>query len=155
MTLGDRIGVMRDGRLEQLGPPLEVYERPATAFVAGFVGSPAMNLLTATVEDGRVRSALFAVDAPGAALPAAGTALTLGVRPPHLRLAPPDEADLRAEVDVVEHLGDQVVLHLATDPPLLVAAPPEAGAREGDVVGVSLRRDRLHLFDADGRRLPG
>src|SRR5690606_21971438 len=104
MTLGDRLMVMNAGAVEQIGPPLEVYARPATLFVAGFIGSPAMNFLDAVVErDGaalRVGPHRVALPAPRAEW--AGRPVTLGIRPEHLAPAGEDRADLPIEVELVE-----------------------------------------------------
>lgn len=154
MILGDRIGVMRAGRLEQVGPPLEVYRRPATTFVAQFVGSPTMNLLPGRVEGDRVRAEGIVVDAPDFLLPASGTAVQLGIRPQDVQLVEPSGADLRARVDLVECLGDQVVVHATAGVRWVVVAAEQTSLREGETVALWLRRDRLQLFDAEGRRLP-
>jgi multiple sugar transport system ATP-binding protein len=154
MTLGDRVGVMRAGKLEQVGPPLDVYRRPATAFVATFVGSPEMNLLPAEVRDGVVACGSLAVPFPG--LPAevpAGRPVLLGVRPQDVELTDAG-ADARARVDLVEPLGPALLCHLQLERHRLrVLAPPETAVAGGDEVPVRLRRDRLHLFDPAGPRL--
>jgi multiple sugar transport system ATP-binding protein len=153
MTLGDRVAVMRDGRIEQLGPPLELYRRPTSTFVAGFVGSPAMNLISCAIADGVARAGALAI--PVAA--PAGTAV-LGVRPPDIELVAPDRGDARGRIEVIEALGRELLCHLdlaEATPDLRVLAPADAELREGDLVGVALRRDRLHVFDADGRRVRG
>jgi ABC-type sugar transport system ATPase subunit len=140
MTLGDRVAVMRDGRIEQLAPPLEVYRQPASTFVAGFVGSPAMNLVPA--------------DGPFAALAPPG-AHTVGVRPPDIEIVAPDDADARGRVEIVEALGRDLLCHVdASGTWVRVLAPADAPVREGDVVGLKVRRDRLHAFDEQGQRQP-
>jgi multiple sugar transport system ATP-binding protein len=151
MTLGDRVAVMRAGRIEQLAPPLELYRRPATMFVAGFVGSPAMNLIECTIADNVARAGELAI-----AVSARAGAAILGIRPPDLELVPVERGDARGTLDVVEALGRDLLCHVnlgeaASD--LRVLAPGDAELREGEVVGVTLRRDRLHLFEPDGARL--
>ncbi|HVK77773.1 MAG TPA: sn-glycerol-3-phosphate ABC transporter ATP-binding protein UgpC [Kofleriaceae bacterium] len=151
MTLGDRVAVMRAGKIEQLAPPLDLYRHPATTFVAGFVGSPAMNLLACTIADGVARAGTLAI--PVAAPP--GPAI-LGVRPPDLDLVAVDRGDTRGRIDVIEALGRELLCHIHLDdatPDLRVLAPADADLDEGDVVGIALRRDRLHLFGEDGRRV--
>jgi ABC-type sugar transport system ATPase subunit len=147
MTLGDRVAVMRGGRIEQLGPPLEVYGRPASVFVAGFVGSPAMNLVPATGGDG-VRGAGFRLDiatGPGA--------IVVGFRPHDVELVAPGAGDLDGTVDLVESLGRELLVQVAIEAGVVrVLAPAEAPVRDRDVVGLRLRRDRLHLFDAATER---
>lgn len=152
LTLGNRVAVLRDGVLEQIGPPMHVYDAPGTRFVAEFVGSPAMNLLRGElVAEGGGRRMLvgghaFSLDEapPGVLGP-----VWLGVRPHDALLATTD-ADVRGRVDVREPLGPHVLLHLALDGGgrLRVLAPPDGAAREDDVLGIRLRRDRLHFFDA-------
>jgi ABC-type sugar transport system ATPase subunit len=139
MTLGDRVAVMRGGKIEQLAPPLELYRHPATTFVAGFVGSPAMNLIPA---------AAIPIEVPDGAA-------QLGIRPPDIELVTPERGDASGRVEVVEALGRDLLCHVdlgdATHD-LRVLVEADAGVREGDLVGVLFRRDRLHAFDRDGRR---
>jgi ABC-type sugar transport system ATPase subunit len=139
MTLGGRVAVMRDGAIEQVAPPLDVYARPANMFVARFIGAPAMNFVPAT---------LVGIDAPAGAV--------AGLRPQDVTLGA--SGRLHAIVDLVEPRGHDHLLHLRLDPPavdpfLAVVAgadPPPVGAR---VFG-AVRRDQLHLFDGkDGTRI--
>jgi len=151
MTLGDRVAVMRAGRIEQLAPPLELYRRPASTFVAGFVGSPAMNLLRCTVEDGTARAGELAIP-----IDAGAGEVVLGIRPPDVELVAPERGDARGKLEVIEALGRDLLCHVdlgAATSDLRVLAPADAELREGDVVGVVLRRDHLHVFDAEGRRI--
>ncbi|MGD9903309.1 MAG: ABC transporter ATP-binding protein [Vicinamibacterales bacterium] len=158
MTLGTRVAVMRQGVVEQVAPPLAIYARPANVFVAGFVGSPAMNLWPATVvvEDGRRRlgSPVVTFDLPDEAGPApAGGAATIGVRPHDLDLVGAAEADASGQVAVVEPLGATAVVHVRLDAlaDRLVRAvvPADRGVGAGERVHVRLRRERVHLFDAE------
>jgi ABC-type sugar transport system ATPase subunit len=168
MTLGQRVAVLHRGRLQQLATPRELYRRPANLFVAGFIGSPPMNLLPARVEAGAGGGARLCVAGQGLPLPAALAApaageasLTAGVRPEALRLGAPDAAGaLRARVLHLEYLGHEVLVHLALGPdggadaPRLVARLAEAGAlAAGDPVGAAFDADELHLFDARGEAL--
>jgi multiple sugar transport system ATP-binding protein len=168
MTLGDRVAVLSDGRLEQVAPPRELYERPASPFVAGFVGSPPMNLLPgrlgrdpagrAVVWIGPLAIALS--ERAAAAAPPAGGAVTVGVRPESLAVAAPDARDvLPARVAAVELLGHETLVHLrapdgAGDELRLVLRATGMRALERDEA-LSVRVDgaALHLFDAAGRRL--
>ncbi len=146
MTMGARICVMREGRLEQVGAPLEVFARPATTFVAGFLGSPPMNLLRGGVEGGRFRAGAVEVPAPAGL---AG-ACTLGVRPHEIELG----GERSFAILHVEHLGTQTLITLDLGgPSLLVAVDGQFAAREGERLAVSLRPERLHWFDAEGRRI--
>jgi multiple sugar transport system ATP-binding protein len=119
MTLGDRIAVLHEGRLQQCAPPLEVYQRPVNAFVAGFVGNPAMNFLACDLRrDGTKlqvegESFRFAIDST-ASLEAGKESrrAQLGIRPQDLEVVATDQADLVARVDVIEPLGAEVLAHL-------------------------------------------
>ena len=166
MTLGTRIAVMRDGRVEQVGPAMEVYQKPANSFVARFIGSPAMNLLpaTATIAGDRLRltSPAFTIDIKAKLAPEAastGARLLVGVRPQDVELCAPGEGDGTGRVAVVEPLGPVSLVHLEVEGlPEMVrvlasadAPPPPA---VGDQAGLRVRSDRVHLFDEkDGRRL--
>jgi multiple sugar transport system ATP-binding protein len=143
MTLGGRVAVMRDGFLQQVAPPMELYRRPANRFVAGFVGSPGMNFLPADVMPAATRKA-------GA---------TLGIRPHDVTIVPPGAGDLDAWVDVVEPRGSELLVYLrlgtnGDGAELRVVAPPEPAIEAEQVVGVKFERERLHWFDSEsGRRL--
>lgn len=156
MTIGDRIAVMRKGRLEQVGTPREVYARPATSFVAGFLGAPPMNVVP-IARDGD------SIVAAGARMPSAGVdprATMLGVRPEHVRVAEqaPEgvEGMLRIEalVAAVEPLGAESFLALDASGARLSARVPgiDAPAR-GAALHVLVDSRDVHWFDADGRRL--
>jgi ABC-type sugar transport system ATPase subunit len=139
MTLGSRVAVMRDGLLQQVAPPMEMYRRPANRFVAEFVGSPAMNFLPAQLVNPTG-------DAPSRTRIA-------GVRPHDVTLAPPGSGTLDARVDVVEPRGSEllVYLRLGTDgsgPELRAIVPPETAVEAEKVVGVRLEPSRVHWFDA-------
>jgi ABC-type sugar transport system ATPase subunit len=148
LTLGSRVAVMSEGKVEQVGPPLEVYRRPETIFVATFVGSPAMNLLPAEL--------LPAGQPAGTARPP-GT--TLGVRPHDLSVISAGSGDLDALVDVVEPRGSELLLYLrlgaaGDGPELRVIAPPDLEVAPDQVVGLRFDRGRLHFFDREsGRRV--
>ncbi len=148
MTLGDRVVVMRDGRIQQCGAPMDVYGRPANRFVAGFIGAPTMNFIDGRIEfgDGRSRfvSDALEIDAEGPE----GSA-TIGIRPEHLILDP--DGPLELMVDVSEPLGDAVDVIGTCGASRLVARlrriePP----RPGDRLRLGIEPDTMHLFDADG-----
>jgi multiple sugar transport system ATP-binding protein len=155
MTLGDRVAVMRQGRIEQVAPPLEVYGRPASSFVGTFVGSPEMNLLPVEARaDGALAGAGFALTGELPAQVAAGRRVVVGVRPSDVAVVPADQGDMTGRVDVVEPLGPALLCHIMIGTQRLrVLTAPEAPIKEGDEVSLQLRRDRLHLFDPDGARL--
>ncbi|WDG53313.1 MULTISPECIES: ABC transporter ATP-binding protein [Pseudomonas] len=160
MTLADKIVVLNGGRVEQVGSPRELYERPASRFVAGFLGSPRMNFLPARLH---APGATSLVDTPVlgmTALPfdssdlAAGTLLSLGIRPEHVSLKAAEET-VGIVVTGVEYLGSETYVHLETgqDEPLICRCEVNAGWQAGDRVELQLDTDHLHLFDADGTAL--
>src|SRR6266540_451153 len=159
MTLGDRVVVMKDGWVQQVGDPLELYNQPANRFVAGFIGSPAMNFVDVTaIENGSA----ICVTNPGLRIKVpepctdrlreyVGQELTLGVRPEDLRLASAvDSMDVSFEsvVEVVEQLGSETLLDVKVGPSAMVAAvEPMVGVRRGDHMRLALNPARLHFFD--------
>jgi multiple sugar transport system ATP-binding protein len=151
MTMADRIVVMHDGAVEQVGTPLELYDAPANLFVAGFIGSPAMNVLPGTVQGG----AFVAGEGTRIPLPrpaADGGRVMLGIRPEHLRL---DPEGLAAEIITVEPTGSETQVHLRLAGQDVVGVFRERiAARPGEALRVSGDPERLHLFDAaSGRRM--
>ena len=157
MTLGQRIAVFNGGRLEQVGAPLELFERPGNRFVAGFLGSPRMNFIAAEPVPGagagtRLRSAAGELDVAQKV----DTACVLGVRPEDLRIVPRGQG-LAARVDLVEHLGDLVIAYatLAGSGEAIAVKqlPGEALPQAGTEVGLLPEPGKLHLFAGDGRAL--
>jgi len=142
MTLGDRIAVFNGGKIEQVGTPMEVYQRPVNRFVAGFLGSPRINFLPA---------ALLGDAAPAGAH-------SVGLRPEHLRIAAADSDGLAAELELIEHLGDASLAYLRL-PGVADSISVKLGARQGAALQrhspVRLQFEREHLipFDAEGRSL--
>jgi sn-glycerol 3-phosphate transport system ATP-binding protein len=153
MTLGDRLMVLNGGYVEQFGTPVELYQRPASVFVAGFIGSPAMNFLPAEAAGGTLTLANGATLAcPG---DSAG-AVTLGVRPESL--AADDKGPVRLVVDMVEQLGASTLAHgllEGTDSALVASLPGIAEIERGAVLGFSAPGDSLHLFDAKTQKRLG
>jgi sn-glycerol 3-phosphate transport system ATP-binding protein len=152
MTLGSRIIVMNAGRVEQIGTPAEVYHQPETLFVASFIGSPPMNLITGTVaEDGRsVRTADATIALPAPVPSHAGRALVLGVRPEQLH---PAGSAMQVQVEMVESLGADHLIHCklgAQD--LVVRAGDEAMPRAGATIGLGFAAEALHWFDPQSTR---
>ncbi len=157
MTLGDRIAIFNGGQVEQVGAPLELFERPRSPFVAGFLGSPRMNLLPVQASAAPGGGSLLALGAGSLRVPhAAHGALTLGVRPDHIALAAPGSG-LRARIELVEHLGDAVIAHASLGAGLpsltLRLAPEQIRPAAGDAVGLLIQAERVHLFDAAGLAL--
>jgi ABC-type sugar transport system ATPase subunit len=169
MTLGDRVAVLDQGRLQQVAPPRELYDRPANAFVAGFVGNPPMNLFpTRLVRTGDGQPAIVLggravrVDrVPSAG--GAGGGLTVGVRSEALRVATERQADtVPAVIEHLEALGHETLVHLRVEsgagesPVRLIARVDGMPAfASGEAVGVELDPARVHLFAEDGRALVG
>jgi len=159
MTLADRIVVLNAGRIEQIGTPLDLYNRPANRFVAGFIGSPRMNF----VEGVALGNGQIALATAGGALSglaagdlAPGSPVMLGIRPEHIDIVTPDAADAHARVDIVEQLGSESYLYgaLADGTPITLRQPDESPARRGDDVPIRFQRPRVHLFGADGTAIP-
>ncbi len=160
MTLADRIVVLNGGRIEQVGAPMALYERPANLFVAGFIGSPKMNLLAAEVVEASAGGATLrtaAGDRLRAAVDAArarpGDTVTVGVRPEHLALAG-DGGTLKAEVLFAETLGAATLVHLthpAAAETLTVQAPGDVRVGPGKILTLQAAPDQVHLFDAAGQ----
>jgi len=159
MTLATRIVVMNGGAIEQIGTPAEIYRRPATRFVAGFIGTPAMNFVDARRLDDSDGSVALAL--PGGAslvtrVPAdavgGGDGLVLGVRPENLRLGAADGAPLAGRVDLVEFLGERTLAHVRlADGAVVSASVAGTAPRVGDAVGLEIDLAEAHVFDGSGR----
>jgi multiple sugar transport system ATP-binding protein len=153
MTMADRIVVLRDGRVEQIGTPIQLYERPANRFVATFIGSPGMNMLRAWVAGGRIAlSDGQSFDLPRRAAELEGREVTLGIRPEHLRRT---GDGLRGEILTVEPTGAQTFVHFGLDGIDCTAVlDGKTDLRPGETVVLDPDRAHLHLFDPEtGRRL--
>jgi sn-glycerol 3-phosphate transport system ATP-binding protein len=151
MTLAQRMIVMHAGRAEQIGTPMEVYENPASVFVAGFIGSPAMNFLAGTVEQG----GRVVLDGGGAltagAKTSAGRKVTAGVRPEHLTPCTPSAANLVGSVEMIEALGADTLIHVAVGGASIIARlPPGTPATVGEPIALAASPGRVYLFDANG-----
>jgi sn-glycerol 3-phosphate transport system ATP-binding protein len=153
MTLAQRMIVMNAGNMEQVGTPDEVYTRPATTFVASFIGSPPMNLVLGRLEGSRFEMAGVAVDVAGEAGPGRTDKVQLGVRPEHLRLA--DEG-WPITVELVEVLGNERLLYskLGEQPVVVRTDDSTVRPEPGEVLKVQPHPGKLHWFDADsGKRI--
>jgi multiple sugar transport system ATP-binding protein len=159
LTLGDRIAILRDGVLQQVASPMELYARPANRFVAAFIGSPAMNFFDGSLlrADGK-GDGTYTFTGSGLTIDVRcdeprSERVVLGVRPHHVEVAGGEGSDrtFRAEVAVVEPMGnEQIVYATLSDGKRLVAiAPPEPAMKPGDVVSVRVKSDAVHLFDAE------
>ncbi|MCK6576958.1 MAG: ABC transporter ATP-binding protein [Anaerolineae bacterium] len=150
LTMADRIAVLDQGKIIQNGTPFDIYDRPATTFVAQMVGTPRINLIAAEWQDGAYRT-------PGAALSfarqngAAAEKVLVGVRPEDVR---PGAGDFRGEVMLVEPLGVETILHIRTgEITLLCVVSGLSSIQLGEVLSFGFAVERLHFFDMNGRRL--
>ena len=154
MTLGDRLMVLNGGYVEQFGTPIELYERPASIFVAGFIGSPAMNFMAVTADG---QSVTLASGAQMDTLVSASGAVTLGLRPEHL--VPDDQGPLSMTIDMLEHLGGVTLLHgplAGTDQQMVVSLEGISQVQIGDTVRFAAPAAAAHLFDVTtGKRIEG
>ncbi len=160
MTMGNRIAVMSDGRLQQVGTPQELYDYPLNRFVAGFIGSPSMNFMDVTMSTGPEGS----LEAPGITIPApprfreamqsVGRMFVAGIRPEHFQLAgdsdTPDMATVKGIAEVVEYLGNEELLHVTTNNRDLVAiVSSERHVQAGQNVTLRVPLDKVYLLNPD------
>ncbi|MGL4198736.1 MAG: ABC transporter ATP-binding protein [Allorhizobium sp.] len=160
MTLADRIVVLSAGRIEQVGPPLELYERPANLFVARFIGSPAMNIMPVTVlatgDATRIKlkdGSEVTVDVSTAGSEQ-GKAASFGVRPEDLAIATGDDFLFEGDVEIVEALGEVTLLYVngpVEEEPVVVKLPGIVDVKKGQKLRFSADKTKLHLFDAAGQ----
>jgi multiple sugar transport system ATP-binding protein len=154
MTMADRIVVLNDRKIEQIGTPMEVYSRPATRFVAGFVGSPSMNFLEVTLSgDSPMRTATIGDGSKidlSISVPQAGT-YELGIRPEAIQVTK-GKPDTKGQAKVVERLGDRTLVYVRlSDGAMLTALDAgNSAVMPGDTVGLKFNTSQLHLFDASG-----
>ncbi len=166
MTLADRVVVMNAGRIEQVGPPQELYHNPLTRFVAGFIGSPAMNFLPVRVlEEQGLKVQLpsgqkLAVPPQRANRygPYVGREMTLGIRPEHLtethEVEKPGVGRIDAPVDVVEPMGMETLVHFQfAGSPVTARVAPETPARPGEILPLAADMNQMHLIDTDSGRV--
>ena len=159
MTMGDRIAVMNNGRIQQIATPLEIYDRPANRFVAEFIGSPPMNFLPVElISPLKLIHQHFELDLPEAWQPSLQhkASLTLGIRPQHLSLSKESKSSIQIEVDLVEALGNEtyVSAHLVADAnaTLTVSLPPDKPVAVGDLLWLAVDLNKIHLFTVDNQR---
>jgi len=160
MTLGDRVVVMRDGLVQQVGEPLDLYNSPANRFVAGFIGSPAMNFATVKMTDGdgrlTAKNAGLELEVPQSHVERLrshiGREVTIGIRPENLHVATdsdPAGFTFPSKVEVVEQLGSEILLDVRVGGDTMVAAvDPTIRARVQDQIRLAVNPARLHFFDA-------
>ncbi len=158
MTMGQRIAVLHQGRLRQVGTPAEVYQRPADVFVARALGTPAMNILAGrasgtpdSIEDRMFESGSLRIPV---ALPTYEGEIQIGVRPEHVGVCAVDKGAGNGDILIVELLGNETVVHLnAGGQPLIARLPGLVDVQVGTRVGLKVDRRHLHLFDASGVRI--
>jgi len=157
MTMGDRIAVMSDGVLQQVGPPPELYTRPVNKFVAAFIGSPAMNFAMVHADDGKLRMGNHLLHLTGSRAKVAsdrkGRQLEIGFRPEDLEIASGNgDGAVRfpATIEVVEYLGNQELLHAdAEGNEVLALVASDKNVKVGDNVEFTIATEKLHLFDPE------
>jgi multiple sugar transport system ATP-binding protein len=161
MTMGDRVAVMKLGELQQVDSPLGLYDRPANLFVAGFIGSPQMNLLEAHAKDGQAQIGQYLVPVDPTASNRMRGDITLGVRPEAWRIVSADEGGLPVRVTVVEELGsDEYVYGTSgvegTPNNIIIRLRDRGMVHKGDTIHVTTDPHHVHVFDtATGERLSG
>jgi multiple sugar transport system ATP-binding protein len=169
MTMGDRVAVMKDGYLQQVDSPLNLYDRPANLFVAGFIGSPQMNLLSATAVEGRAKIGDYLVPVDEAAAQKMTGSVVVGVRPEAWRVVSAEEGGLPVEVTVVEELGSDAFVYGsltnefghaadvtsgAGDAQVIVRVDPRQVPAKGETIYIRIRTGETHLFHAgSGERI--
>ena len=159
MTMGDRVAVMKDGLLQQVDTPLNLYDKPANLFVAGFIGSPAMNLLPAVAGPDGARIGGYAVPIDRAAAAKARGEITIGVRPEAWKVVPEGEGGLPVTVSVIEELGADGYMYGTTDVDgtvrdVVVRLDARRAVEKGATVHVTANPEKVHVFEtATGARL--
>ncbi|ROR92305.1 ABC transporter ATP-binding protein [Nocardioides aurantiacus] len=159
MTMGDRVAVMKDGYLQQVDTPLNLYDRPVNLFVAGFIGSPQMNLMGATAKDGRAVVGDYAVPVDETASRKMSGDVVVGVRPEAWRLVGPEDGGLPVTVTVVEELGSDAFVYGTSGVEgapsnIIVRVSARDSVHKGDTIHVTTDPKSVHVFDAEsGDRL--
>ena len=157
MTLADKIVVMHAGHIEQTGSPLDLYRKPANRFVAGFLGSPRMNFIPATINAAGQPETNSGYIFPVMADVPKGASVTVGIRAEHITLCPPDQTgSLSGQARMIEHLGSDVFVHLNVDhvpDAVILRVSGEQKIAVGDTLGFAPDPSALHVFDATGLRL--
>jgi multiple sugar transport system ATP-binding protein len=153
MTMGHRIAVMNNGKIQQVGTPLEVYDKPANVFVAQFIGTPPMNFFNAVVNEGRLEAAKFAVPVPARLRGSVqnGQRVLVGVRPENILASGGrgETSTVNAVVDIVEPVGHEAIVHSSVGSDVLVAAFDSHNMpRAGQPIELVIELDAMHVFDA-------
>jgi ABC-type sugar transport system ATPase subunit len=156
MTLGDQVVVMREGTIRQMGPPEEIYARPADRFVATFIGSPEMNVFRGRLvsEQGRLRfqGRGFSVDLTGREFGPIGDEVELGLRPEDIHISPDRDLPLHAQVDMVSNLGSEMLVHVRLgEEALTLCTPNDIVLRAGDTISLIIDPQKFHVFHKERR----
>ncbi|MCV6575159.1 MAG: ABC transporter ATP-binding protein [Cohaesibacter sp.] len=154
LTLADRIVVLNDGNIQQIGSPLDLYERPANRFVAQFIGSPTMNVVPVESDGNEMvigKGPAFTLPH----LPQGAVVTELGIRPEHFHVVDPDKGQFKAVADVVEHLGSDTNIYADVEGIglLLVRRHGNIAVRSGETIGLTIQKSHVHAFDANGMAL--
>jgi ABC-type sugar transport system ATPase subunit len=164
MTLADRIVVLKDGHIEQVGSPMELYRRPGNLFVAQFIGSPAMNIVPGKVEKAGNPTTISIAGRSGVTVPiatpasASGQAISFGVRPEDLTVVSGENYLFEGKVDYIEQLGEVQLAYVEIGregDPLVVKLPGNASVERGAMLRVGAQSADLHIFDSGGRSFAG
>lgn len=154
MTLADRIVVFNKGKIEQAGPPIELYSQPANIFVAGFIGAPSMNLIATVLKNSERGINIHLGEMQIPFTPKTDikkeTAITFGIRPEHLKVCTIEDADFTATIEIIEELGSESLLYLQTtfsDEPLTLRVSPEESYDKNQEIGVKIDVSKVHVFD--------
>jgi multiple sugar transport system ATP-binding protein len=159
MTLADKIVVLQSGRIEQTGAPLDIYNNPQNVFVAGFIGSPRMNLIEATANQGADG---WTLTAPNISVPipkvdglANGAHCTVGIRPEHVSIATEGSGHTKAQVAFAEQLGGETYLYCDVEgsPQITVHQPGQLPVIKGQTLALNFALENMHLFDANGQAI--
>jgi ABC-type sugar transport system ATPase subunit len=160
MTLADRIVVLRAGRIEQIGTPLELYNRPANLFVAGFIGAPRMNLLPVKLLDAGSGRSMLSLDGSSVVevegvVDAADGDIKLGLRPHHIGIVAAGQGNIDSRVTLVEALGSETIVHtrLPGGQTIVAVLAGQLPVAAGDTIGLRFDLGQLHLFNKAGQRL--
>ena len=157
MTLADRIVVMDEGEIKQVGSPIDIYNNPNSYFVADFFGSPSMNLISGEISNtdaGKVfQSSIFNVDLPKSFENSAPGPVTLGIRPEQIGIS--SSGDIKKKIYLVEPLGKDTLLYFETDEEreLIAIVESNSSYRSGDTVALNLLPEHIFLFDSSGKRI--
>jgi lactose/L-arabinose transport system ATP-binding protein len=164
MTLADKIVVLREGNIEQIGKPLDLYDDPGNQFVAGFVGSPKMNFIKGRVVESEGRT--VAIELPGLSgarvekqlagtLPQTGSAVVVGIRPEHFADAGRGGTEISVRIDVAEHLGSTSYLYARTNEgeELVIERPTSREEADRETITVSIPQAKAYVFNGAGLRL--